>query len=272
MKAIILAAGMGTRLGKYTEDLPKCMLNFNGKPLIEQQVETLRRCGITDITIVRGYMPDKIKISGVKYYLNADYSMTNMVETLFCAEKEMDIGNNDGLLVCYADIIYEQKVLQKIISSEVEVGVTVDEDYWEYWQARTAEPEKDMESLVIDKGKIIELGDTKCSRDKAKVRYVGLIKFSKKGLEALKKVYHENKQRYFSLDQPWLRSKSFKKAYMTCILQAIINSGQIVKPIIIQRGWLEFDTVEDYEKYTAWLKEGTLGRFFDYNNQSNKVL
>ena len=62
MKAIILAAGMGTRLGKYTEDLPKCMLNFNGKPLIEQQVETLRRCGITDITIVRGYMPDKIKI------------------------------------------------------------------------------------------------------------------------------------------------------------------------------------------------------------------
>src|SRR3989338_10912430 len=46
MKAIILAAGMGTRFDKYTKDLPKCMLNFNGKTLIERQVETLRACGI----------------------------------------------------------------------------------------------------------------------------------------------------------------------------------------------------------------------------------
>ena len=45
MKAIILAAGMGTRLGKYTEDLPKCMLSFGGKTLIERQVETLRAAG-----------------------------------------------------------------------------------------------------------------------------------------------------------------------------------------------------------------------------------
>ena len=88
MKAIILAAGMGTRLGKYTENLPKCMLEFNGKSLIERQVDTLRKAGITDISIVRGYQPEKITISGVRYYHNPDFSNTNMVETLFCAEKE----------------------------------------------------------------------------------------------------------------------------------------------------------------------------------------
>src|SRR3989338_8501899 len=131
MKAIILAAGMGTRLGKYTKDLPKGMLNFNGKSLIERQVETLRSCGISDIVIVKGYMPDKIKIKGIKYYENKDFSNTNMVETLFAAEKEMD----DDLLVCYSDIIYQKSVLNEVIDSGADIGVTVDTDYWDYWKA-----------------------------------------------------------------------------------------------------------------------------------------
>src|SRR3989338_5798791 len=108
MKAIILAAGMGTRLGKYTKDIPKGMLNFNGKSLIERQVEVLRSCGIKDIIIVKGYMPDKINIKGVKYYENKDYANTNMVETLFAAEKEM----SDNIIVCYSDIIYQKNVLK----------------------------------------------------------------------------------------------------------------------------------------------------------------
>lgn len=257
MKAIILAAGMGTRLGKYTENLPKCMLNFAGKTLLERQVETLREAGITDITIVKGYMPEKINIPGTKTYLNHDYQNTNMVETLFCAEAEMD----DDLLVCYADIIYEPKVLQKILENNAKIGVVVDNDYWEYWQARTDFPENDMESLVIENNQIKDLGNTKCSREEAKVRYVGLIKFSKEGINILKQVYHKNKSLHFHKDEPWLRSKSFKKAYMTCMIQAIINSNFPVTPIPIQRGWLEFDTIEDYEKYSAWKEQNSLGRF-----------
>ncbi|MEK6901131.1 MAG: phosphocholine cytidylyltransferase family protein [Nanoarchaeota archaeon] len=170
MKAIILAAGMGTRLGKYTENLPKCMLHFAGKPLIQRQVETLQQAGITDISIVKGYKPDKINIPHVKYYYNEDFAITNMVETLFCAEQELD-GKED-LLICYADIIYEPQVLQKIITSPIDIGITVDEDYWDYWQARSNKPEQDMESLIINNGTITELGDTKCTKDQANVRYV----------------------------------------------------------------------------------------------------
>ncbi|PIN73368.1 hypothetical protein COV20_04010 [Candidatus Woesearchaeota archaeon CG10_big_fil_rev_8_21_14_0_10_45_16] len=262
MKAIILAAGMGTRLGKYTESLPKCMLNFNGKTLIERQVETLRKCGITDITIVKGYMPEKIDIPNTKTYLNSDYPNTNMVETLFCAEAEMD----DDILICYADIIYEEKVLQTILDSPSDVGVTVDEDYWEYWQSRADNPEDDMESLIIEDGRIVDLGNTKCTREDAKVRYVGLIKLSKAGVQKLREVYHQNKIDHFLKNKPWLRSKSFKKAYMTCLIQALINSGQEVKPITIRRGWLEFDTVEDYERYVSWADEGNLGRFLSLDN------
>ncbi|HLC96101.1 MAG TPA: phosphocholine cytidylyltransferase family protein [Candidatus Nanoarchaeia archaeon] len=258
MKAIILAAGMGTRLGKYTKELPKGMLTFKGKSLIEHQLNTLRSCGITDIIIVKGYMPDKINFPGVKYYENKDYATTNMVETLFAAEPEMD----DAILVCYADILYEKKILKKVLEAKVDIGVTIDENYWDYWKARLDHPEEDTESLVIKDGKIIDLGDTKAPLEKAKVRYVGLIKFSKKGVEALKQVYNKNKKKFFHRDQPWLRSKSFKKAYMTCMLQALINAGYEVKPIPIKHGWLEFDTEADYERYNKWLKENSLSRFF----------
>ena len=270
MKAIILAAGMGTRLGKYTKELPKCMLNFNGKSLIEWQVETLRKAGITDIIIVKGYMSEKICLDGIKYYFNEKFDSTNMVETLFCAERKLE----GEVLICYADIIYSQNVLKKIIESKVDVGVTVDSDYWDYWKARMDNPEEDMESLVLDEDgtedqkKIIDLGDTNCGIENAKHRYVGLIKLSSKGTELLKKVYHKNKSLFFHLDKPWMRSMSFKKAYMTCLIQSIINEGAEVNPIIIKRGWLEFDTVEDYERYSLWLKEGDLGRFFSFDQIS----
>src|SRR3989344_8773976 len=152
MKAIILAAGMGTRLGKYTENLPKGMLNFADKPLIERQVETLRSCGITDISIVTGYMPDKINIQNIKYYHNQDYDKTNMVSSLFCAEKEL----NDDILVCYADILYEKKVIKKILSSKADIGITADDSYWDYWQSRLDNPQEDVESFVIKNNKEVE--------------------------------------------------------------------------------------------------------------------
>lgn len=261
MKAIILAAGKGTRLGKYTKGMPKCMLKFNGKTLTERQVETLRACEINDITIVKGFMPDKIKISGVKYYTNEDYENTNMVESLFVAENEMD----DDLIACYSDILYQKNVIKKVIGSKADIGVTVDMDYLDYWKARFDNSINDTESLVIKDGRIIELGETNCSIEKAKFRYVGIIKFSKKGIEILKKIYYKNKDRYYELDEPWLGSKSFKKAYMTSILQAIINEGFKVKPIAINRGWLEFDTENDYEKYNEWLEKNTMNGFFDFS-------
>ncbi|MFA6365080.1 MAG: phosphocholine cytidylyltransferase family protein [Candidatus Paceibacterota bacterium] len=267
MKAIVLAAGMGTRLGKYTENLPKGMLSFAGKSLIERQINTLRSCGIEDITIVKGYAPEKINFPGIKYYVNENFAETNMVETLFKAEKEID----GDFLVLYSDVICEKKVIEEVLKSKADIGVTVDVDYWDYWKARLDDPEEDTESLIIGSGgNIVDLGDTNCTLSDAKVRYVGIIRFSKKGAEALKKVYHEQKNLHFESNLPWMRSKSFKKAYMTCMLKALIDAGYRVDPIFIKHGWLEFDTVEDYERATAWNENGTLQRFINlHDNDSN---
>jgi len=261
MKAIILAAGMGTRLGAYTAGRPKGMLEFAGKSLIERQVDTLRASGITDITIVKGYMPQAINIPGTKSYVNERYADTNMVETLFCAEAEM----TEDFLVCYSDILYEPHVLNAVLSATCAVGVTVDTDFQEYWAQRLAEPASDNESFQIGpQGNVTELGSPNPVAEHMDGRYVGLIKFAGAGVADLRRVYHEQERLYGGSSQPWLHSKCFRKGYMTDMLQSLINAGVRVDPIRIRRGWLEFDTVEDYEKYQQWVRDGTMSRFFSF--------
>ena len=65
MKAIILAAGQGTRLNHYTDNLPKGMLSFAGETLIERQIRLFNSIGIKDIIIVTGYMSEKINYDNV---------------------------------------------------------------------------------------------------------------------------------------------------------------------------------------------------------------
>lgn len=258
MNVIITAAGMGTRLGKYTQDLPKCMLRFKGKTLLERQIETLRACGLTDISVVRGYQAEKIAIPDVRYYQNDDFANTNVVESVFCAEQEL----KGDTLIAYSDIIYEPNVIKTIINSPADIGVTVDTNYWDYWNARLEEPEKDTESLIIGpEDTIVDLGNPHCTKNEASVRYVGLIKLSAKGVETLKTIYHQNKDLYKDSSQPWKYSKCFRKAYMTCLIQACIDAGHRVDPIKIEHGWMEFDTVDDYERALLWDEQGNLDRF-----------
>jgi len=231
MKAIILAAGRGTRLEKYTKGMPKGMLKVFGKPLIGRQIEIYRRCGIKDIAIVTGYMADKINFSGVKYYNNKNYEKTNMVTSFFCAENELD----EDIIVSYADILFEKNVLNRLIHYPGDIVVTVDVGWKDYWKARFGNIDVDTESLVLEEDKILELGKPNPKKEKLDARYVGLIKFSRNGIEDVKKLYHQ-------------KEKMFQKAYMTDLLQALINSKITVKALKINHGWLEFDIVEDYER------------------------
>ena len=61
MKALILAAGLGTRLAPITDDRPKSLVPVNGKPILFKQIENLLKNGITDITVVSGYKGDMLK-------------------------------------------------------------------------------------------------------------------------------------------------------------------------------------------------------------------
>lgn len=243
MKAIILAAGRGSRLDKYTKDLPKGMLSLFGKTLIERQIGTYRRNGITDISIVTGYKSEKINYEGVKYYHNKEWEDTNMLVSLMCASDEF----NDDVIVSYSDIVFDDKVLQGMMNSNSDYAVGVDKDWRPYWEFRYGTVFFDLEELKInDKNEILSLGrETKDPND-CDARYIGILKFSINGInnirEILEKVLTEFK------DKPWqVSGKTGRKAYMTDLLQELLDRKCVLSAVIFERGWYEFDTNEDYE-------------------------
>lgn len=257
MKAIILAAGQGTRLKKYTQDLPKGMLTFQGKTIIQRQIELYRKCGVKDIIVVRGFAGEKIPYEGVKYYTNEDYANTNMVESLLAARKEF----TEDVVLSYSDILFDEGMLRTIMETSGDFLVAVDKDWKAYWQARYGRVDFDTESLSIDKdGCITSLGLENSPLEMIDARYVGLLKFSLRGLKIIEQVME--KAYTLGEDQPWQQSgKPVRKAYMTDLLQALINEKEQVKAISFHHGWIEFDTNEDYEAACGWAENGTLGRF-----------
>ena len=101
MKAIILAAGEGTRLRPHTLDRPKCLVELSGKPLLLHQVDALHATGVDDIVVVTGYRADQIESLGFSTINNPAYDRTNMVKSLMCASSLLD--GSDDILICYAD-------------------------------------------------------------------------------------------------------------------------------------------------------------------------
>ena len=254
MKAIILAAGQGTRLKKYTENIPKGMLKFKGKTIIERQIETYRKCGIDNIIIVKGYAADKINYPGITYYINYEYKTTNMVESLLTARSEF----NDDVIISYADVLFEDTMLKKMMESKNDFNVAVDYDWKSYWSLRYGRYDFDTESLSLNEsGYITELGRENPDIDEIDARYIGLLGFSQNGLKCICDIMVEAYRNYDG--KPWQQSgKEVRKAYMTDLLNAVIQSGRDVSAVGFSHGWIEFDTNEDYENAVKWLEDGRI--------------
>ncbi len=254
MKAIILAAGMGSRLSKYTKTQPKCMLPFNGKTLIEWQIERLKKAGISEIIVVTGYKRECINLSNVRYYHNEKFASTNMVESLLCARREMDTD----ILVTYSDILFDLALVRQVSQSLYAVSVAVDSAWRKYWKLRYGTTETDLESLTVsENGKIIEIGKPVERSVGLKYRYIGLIKFSRNAIHDLLKFYDKKKNE----NEKWIQSQQpFLQGYMTDLLDELITSGLDVRADIFKNGWVEFDTADDYERICHLHHQGKLSQ------------
>lgn len=259
MKAIILAAGQGTRLKKYTENLPKGMLDFGGKTIIERQIEVYRSCGVEDIIVVTGFASEKIQYADVKYYKNEDFAVTNMVESFMQARAEFD---NDVIL-SYSDILFSRYMLQTMLANRDDFAVAVDRNWQFYWQKRYGRVDFDTESLRLNEaGCITSLGLENPPLSEIDARYIGLLKFSKAGLAKITTLWDKDYAEF--LDKPWQQSgKHIRQAYMTDLLHALIKEGNAVKAVEFQNGWIEFDTNEDYENACKWVEDGSIKELLD---------
>lgn len=121
MQAIILAAGMGRRLKKLTENLPKCMISVNGIPMIERMLKQLDHCHFNRIILVTGHKGEELQSfvsslplrTPVMYIDNPVYQTTNNIYSLYLAKDQLLM---DDTILLESDLIFEQEVLTQIIS------------------------------------------------------------------------------------------------------------------------------------------------------------
>lgn len=254
MRAIILAAGQGTRLRPYTDNIPKCMVELAGKPLLHHQLEVLRDAGLSKILLVGGYRAERLNAEGVEIELNTKFATTNMVSTLFCAEDWMQ--EDEDLIIAYGDIIYEPKVLQSLLEADAPMAISVDRQWQRLWEARMEDPLKDAETLKLQEGnRVIEVGKKPQSLEQIQGQYMGLIKVRGDTVKQFRKAWH-------SLDRDaHYDGQDFDNMYMTSFIQHHINTGVLVQAAFTDGGWIEVDSVEDLDFYNQLYKAGTLDKF-----------
>ncbi len=130
MKALILAAGLGSRLAPITDNIPKSLVSVNGKPILIKQIENLLENNVKDITIVSGYKAQILekavfdKYPFVKVVENHDYAITNNMYSAYIGIKQM--GLKDEFLMMNADVFYDSSVLKSLLSFKCKDAIVVD--------------------------------------------------------------------------------------------------------------------------------------------------
>ena len=219
------------------------MIKLFGKTLIERQIGIYQKCGIEDITIVTGYKSETINFSGINYVKNQDYTTTNMNESLFCASEKL----SDSVIISYTDIVFEQKMIQQMLQFSGDIGIAVSLNWKKNYDVRTLHPLSEAENVLIENKKIIQIKKdiSEESSDQKIGEFLGIMKLSKEGGKVLLQKYLELKENHVGT---FHMAKSLKDAYITDMLQEIIDSGYDVSPVIVDGNWREIDTPQDLEE------------------------
>ena len=242
-KVIIIGAGMGSRMKSHTEDKPKCMLDFGGKTLLKRQLEAYRSCGLDSIALVRGYKKEKITYKNIRYYENLDYERNNILNSLFFAEDEI----HGHVVVSYSDILFEPHVVQRLLETDHDISIVVDIEWQDYYVGRKQHPVTEAEKVIFDAdNNVIRIGKILTDKHDVHGEFIGMMKFTPRGADIFKRHFHRAKNFYSGKE--FQRAETFEKAYLTDMIQEMVDLGVPIHCVIIERGWKEIDTVEDYEK------------------------
>jgi L-glutamine-phosphate cytidylyltransferase len=175
MRAVILAAGRGSRMG-HLGDRPKCLVELEGKPLIERQIAALRGGGADEIGVVRGYRAEMIDFPGLSYFTNERWAETNMVISLAAAAPWLRSG---AVIVSYADIFYRSELVRGLAGAPGQLVISYDRAWRRLWTQRFADPLADAETFRINaEGQLLEIGGKTTRIEDIEGQYMGLLKFT----------------------------------------------------------------------------------------------
>ena len=229
MKAIILAAGRGSRMGALTDTKPKCLTILDNKPLIEHQISALKKAGIAQIGIVTGYKKEFLQQYGDMHFHNHIWNETNMYYSLLCAKEWL---SKENCIISYADIFYDCQIIEDLMLSEANTAIAYDPNWLTLWSKRFDNPLDDAETFQIDSQyKLTEIGNKSENIKEIHGQYMGILKISPD---------------FWNINY----DQNIKKCDMTKFLKYCIQNDHDIYCIRNNAPWGEIDTSSDLLLYT----------------------
>lgn len=246
MRAIIIAAGMGNRMGELTRHRPKCLLPVLNTTLLGNTLSHFKQHGIDEVTLIVGHQKEKIDLPYVHFVENPDYPNNNILHSLM---KAHDLFCQD-LVIAYSDIWLDSFVVENLLAHEGDFVVSVDKSWKAQYQGRTDHPLSEAENVIYNSqhhalsfGKHLEEADV--APEQTMGEFIGLFKLSK--AQAIQWANHfEQLCSVLSPDQPFQNAKRFKKSYLTDFFNARLAEKANIQCALHDRGWFEIDTLQDY--------------------------
>lgn len=225
MKALILAAGFGSRLAPITNNIPKSLVEVNGKSILFKQIDNLHENGITDITIISGYKADvleskvKEKYHGINIICSEDYQTTNNMYSAYLARNEL---KDTDFLMMNADVYFDSSVIKELLNFEYPNAIVT--DIGTYYE----------ESMkVIEKnGRLVEISK-KITEDDALGASIDVYKFSAAGGKA-----------FFDKCAEYIEKRQELKLWSEVALNDILSEIDFRACPLVGR-WVEIDNHDD---------------------------
>lgn len=237
MKAIILAAGRGSRMNNKTASSPKCMLEVCGRTILDRCMENLISGGVNrgNIGIVTGYMSESFSgIDGVTLFKNEHWNETGIFASLLCAEEWL---RSYDCIICYSDIIFSPEVIRRMIGSDSSFLLPYYTGFRELWTERFDHPLDDLESFSVHNGRLTDIGGKVNNISDVMGQYMGLIKTSAAEGSRMIDLMRSN------------YSDRIPKIDMTSMLKLLLDNRINIDTIPCDELWLECDNGNDIDLY-----------------------
>jgi len=228
MKAIILAAGLGTRLRPITDNVPKCMVPVNGIRIIDKQIDNLLQCDVTEIYVVDGYKADilashlKEVYPQVQIVSNPRYAETNNMYSLFLTAPYV---KGEEFLLMNADVYFDVNIIEGMIEGENQSKIACD---------RSGYIEESMK-ITLDCGKINHISKKITPKEHFAVS-IDVYRISK-----------EDSVTLFKEVENTILVRKDENSWTEVALDNIFKLSDF-KPYVIKDRWFEIDNHEDLHK------------------------
>lgn len=251
-RAILIAAGRGKRLGPHTEEVPKCMVEVAGKPILGHVWDALSSVGVDELVVIRGYLGDVLEkfvralVPNVHFVDNTEWETNNVLLSMGKARAYFDRPT----YVTYSDIVFTPAVARAAADSTAEIGLVIDREFRKIYDGRTEHPldEGEVSDLLPD-GTVARVGKKALPPADAVGEYIGLARLGVRGAAIAANTLDALAQRFAGReDEPFQRAARYRNAYQTDLWQQLIDTGIQVDPVFIDGQWREIDTGQDLDR------------------------